>query len=141
MPLFFTIASISSNKGVNHYRKLQHCTTIRGIPQFIFKIYFYVKRSIQNSELQIKKSMRGEELQMSRIRAGVIRYSVYKDHDVLVDEVNFPEGGKCKYLQNQTLVSQSYKIRFGISDLDYVGIHYFTQVEKRGRRGLQVYPP
>ena len=40
------------------------------------------------------KSMGGAELQMSRIRAGVIRYKVYKDHDVLVDEEHFPEGGK-----------------------------------------------
>ena len=38
--------------------------------------------------------MGGAELQMSRIRAGVIRYKVYKDHDVVVDEEHFPEGGK-----------------------------------------------
>ena len=42
----------------------------------------------------VQKSMGGAELQMSKISAGVIRYKLYKDHDVLVDEMHFPEGGK-----------------------------------------------
>ena len=45
--------------------------------------------------------MGGAELQMSRFRAGVIRYKVYKDHDVLlVDEVHFPKGGKMQISPN-----------------------------------------
>ena len=44
-----------------------------------------------------QKLMGRAELQISRIRAGVIRYKVYKeDHEALVDEVHFPEGGKMK---------------------------------------------
>ena len=38
--------------------------------------------------------MGGAELQMSWIRAGVIRYKMYNNHDVLVDIVHFPEGNK-----------------------------------------------
>ena len=37
--------------------------------------------------------MGGAELQKSRNRAGVIRYNMYKDQDVLVGEVHFHEGG------------------------------------------------
>ena len=44
--------------------------------------------------------MGGAELKMSRFRAGVIRYKVYKDHDVLVDEVHFPKGGKMQISPN-----------------------------------------
>ena len=42
----------------------------------------------------------GAELKMSRFRAGVIRYKVYKDHDVLVDKVHFPKGGKMQISPN-----------------------------------------
>ena len=44
--------------------------------------------------------MGGAELQISRFRAGVIRYKVYKDHDVLVDEVHFPKCGKMQISPN-----------------------------------------
>ena len=52
------------------------------------------------SHTHIKKLMGGAELQMSKIRAGVIRYKVYNHHDILVDEVHFPECGKMQNLRN-----------------------------------------
>ena len=58
-------------------------------------------------------------IRMSRIMAGVIGYKVYINI-ILVDTVHFPEGGK--YLRNLSTIVQK-KLIFGISDLDYVGIH------------------
>ena len=45
------------------------------------------------------KPMGGAELWMSRFRAGVIRYRVYKNHNVLVD-VHFSKGGKMQISSN-----------------------------------------
>ena len=43
----------------------------------------------------------------------------------LVDEVNYPAGGKMQIFAKLNLSIAQTKIRFGISDLDYFGIHYF----------------
>ena len=48
--------------------------------------------------------MGGAELQMSRIRAGVIRYKMYNNHDVLLDIVHFPEGGKMQIFPKLDLI-------------------------------------
>ena len=57
--------------------------------------------------------MGGAKLQRCRIRAHVIRYKVYKDHDLLVDEVHFPEGGKTP-ISPQLDFSCTNQERFGI---------------------------
>ena len=44
------------------------------------------------------------------------------DHDVLVDLVHIPEGGKMQISPKLELCRAN---QFGISDLDYVGIDYF----------------
>ena len=44
--------------------------------------------------------MGGAELQMSRFRADVIRYKVYKNHNVLFDVVHFPKCGKMQISPN-----------------------------------------
>ena len=44
------------------------------------------------------------------------------DHDVLIDLVHIPEGGIMQTSPKLEYIEQT-KSRFGISDLDYVGIH------------------
>ena len=68
--------------------------------------------------------MGGAELQMSRIRAGLISYKVYVTTTSWSTKYIFLKVVKFKCVRNWTSVAQS-KIRFGIGDLDYIGIHYF----------------
>ena len=57
------------------------------------------------------------------------------DHDVLVDEVQFSEGGKMQIPPKLDLNCKS-KSRFGISGLDYVGIHIILDRKAGGSRPL-----